>query len=255
VDKPRATNTLVVRSRAAGPSRCAALATIPSDRLRRHKRASAPLRRGKPSASRLLCFGTRRRPQVTSKPTEYETPAPGVAEPPPGRVRNPCPKSASQQTLRPRVLRRSLLIALVSYARLLHARSGSGAAARRAGDRWLRAGVHRPGQRRALDERAELARVLDHARDGDTVVDWRLDRLGRSLHHLVDTITELEGRRIALRLTQEEGTLWQTSRQPSAAGARIGNSANERRRRAPVIRRPRKRNSSADATRRPRTET
>ena len=45
----------------------------------------------------------------------------------------------------------------------------------------------------ALDERAELARVLDHAGDGDTVVVWRLDRLGRSLHHLVDTITGSRG--------------------------------------------------------------
>ena len=31
----------------------------------------------------------------------------------------------------------------------------------------------------ALEERVELARVLDHAREGDTLVVWRLDRLGR----------------------------------------------------------------------------
>jgi DNA invertase Pin-like site-specific DNA recombinase len=40
----------------------------------------------------------------------------------------------------------------------------------------------------ALDERPELARTLDHLRAGDTVVVWRLDRLGRSLRHLIDTV-------------------------------------------------------------------
>jgi DNA invertase Pin-like site-specific DNA recombinase len=39
----------------------------------------------------------------------------------------------------------------------------------------------------SLDERVELARLLDHLRAGDTLVVWRLDRLGRSLRHLVDT--------------------------------------------------------------------
>jgi len=55
----------------------------------------------------------------------------------------------------------------------------------------------------ALDERVELARVLDHARAGDTVVVWRLDRLGRSLRHLVDTITELEHRGVGFRSLSE----------------------------------------------------
>jgi DNA invertase Pin-like site-specific DNA recombinase len=55
----------------------------------------------------------------------------------------------------------------------------------------------------ALDERVELARVLDHAREGDTVVVWRLDRLGRSLRHLVDTITELERRGVGFRSLSE----------------------------------------------------
>jgi len=55
----------------------------------------------------------------------------------------------------------------------------------------------------ALDERVELARVLDHAREADTVVVWRLDRLGRSLRHLVDTITELEHRGVGFRSLSE----------------------------------------------------
>jgi Resolvase, N terminal domain len=37
---------------------------------------------------------------------------------------------------------------------------------------------------------------LDQLRPGDTLVVWKLDRLGRSLRHLVDTITELAERGI-----------------------------------------------------------
>src|SRR5512144_2758492 len=55
----------------------------------------------------------------------------------------------------------------------------------------------------ALQERVELARVLDHARRGDTRVVWRLDRLGRSLRHLVDTVTELERRGVGFRSLSE----------------------------------------------------
>jgi hypothetical protein len=53
----------------------------------------------------------------------------------------------------------------------------------------------------------------------------------------------------------EGRTPWPKSRQQSSADATIGNSANARRRPAPVIPRPRKRNKRAGATRRPRTET
>jgi hypothetical protein len=62
-------------------------------------------------------------------------------------------------------------------------------------------------------------------------------------------------RRVMLRLTQEGRTSWPTSRQQSSADATIGNSANARRRRAPVIPRHRKRNKRAGATRRPLIET
>lgn len=55
----------------------------------------------------------------------------------------------------------------------------------------------------ALDGRPELARLLDHARRGDTVVAWRLDRLGRSLRHLIDTVNELAERGVGFRSLTE----------------------------------------------------
>jgi DNA invertase Pin-like site-specific DNA recombinase len=55
----------------------------------------------------------------------------------------------------------------------------------------------------ALDERPQLARALDHARAGDTLIAWRLDRLGRSLRHLVETVTELERRSVGFRSLSE----------------------------------------------------
>lgn len=41
-------------------------------------------------------------------------------------------------------------------------------------------------------DRPELLRLLDSLRAGDTLVVWRLDRLGRSLKHLIETVERLE---------------------------------------------------------------
>lgn len=41
------------------------------------------------------------------------------------------------------------------------------------------------------DDRPELTRALDYVRPGDTLVVWRLDRLGRSLRHLLDVVDGL----------------------------------------------------------------
>jgi len=55
----------------------------------------------------------------------------------------------------------------------------------------------------ALEDRPELSRALDHLRRGDTLVVWRLDRLGRSLRHLVDTVSGLADREVGFRSLQE----------------------------------------------------
>jgi len=54
------------------------------------------------------------------------------------------------------------------------------------------------------EERPELARALDHLREGDTLVIWRLDRLARSLRDLVDTVGTLGERDIKLRSLAEK---------------------------------------------------
>jgi DNA invertase Pin-like site-specific DNA recombinase len=48
-----------------------------------------------------------------------------------------------------------------------------------------------------LESRPALDDLLEQARPGDTVVVWRLDRLGRSLRHLLETVSQLEQRGIA----------------------------------------------------------
>ena len=48
-----------------------------------------------------------------------------------------------------------------------------------------------------LESRPALDDLLTQARPGDTVVVWRLDRLGRSLKHLIETVGALEARGVA----------------------------------------------------------
>ena len=48
-------------------------------------------------------------------------------------------------------------------------------------------------------DRPQLAAALDFARPGETLVVWRLDRLGRSLRHLVETVSGFEEAGIGFR--------------------------------------------------------
>ncbi|UFH57579.1 recombinase family protein (plasmid) [Spirosoma sp. KNUC1025] len=47
-------------------------------------------------------------------------------------------------------------------------------------------------------ERPELNRLLEIIRQGDTLVIWKLDRLGRSLNHLIEIVTQLEEQHVGL---------------------------------------------------------
>src|SRR5438067_11357133 len=55
----------------------------------------------------------------------------------------------------------------------------------------------------AKAERKGLQEAIDYVREGDTLVVWRLDRLGRSLKHLIDTITTLNNRKIGFKSITE----------------------------------------------------
>jgi DNA invertase Pin-like site-specific DNA recombinase len=55
----------------------------------------------------------------------------------------------------------------------------------------------------AKAERKGLDQALSYVRKGDTLVVWRLDRLGRSLPHLISTMTDLEERGIGFKSLTE----------------------------------------------------
>jgi DNA invertase Pin-like site-specific DNA recombinase len=65
----------------------------------------------------------------------------------------------------------------------------------------------------ALERRPRLERVLDLLRPGDTLVVWRLDRLGRNLRHPIATVTDLSAREVGFRsLTEGIDTTTPTGR-------------------------------------------
>ncbi len=51
----------------------------------------------------------------------------------------------------------------------------------------------------AKADRAELSKMLEQVRPGDIIVIWKLDRLGRSLKHLVELVGELIERDVGLK--------------------------------------------------------
>src|SRR4051794_3585656 len=55
----------------------------------------------------------------------------------------------------------------------------------------------------ALTERPGLDAAVDYLRPGDTLVVWRLDRLGRSLRHLLDVVGALGERGVQFRSLTE----------------------------------------------------
>ncbi len=55
----------------------------------------------------------------------------------------------------------------------------------------------------AKDDRPGLAKALDFVQPGDVLVVWKLDRLGRSLSHLLTIVTTLQERQVAFRSLTE----------------------------------------------------
>src|ERR1700760_3786642 len=55
----------------------------------------------------------------------------------------------------------------------------------------------------ARSDRPGLRKALDYAREGDILTVWKLDRLGRSLPHLIETVTALEKRGVGFRSITE----------------------------------------------------
>jgi len=63
--------------------------------------------------------------------------------------------------------------------------------------------IHEDQASGAKAERPGLAKVLGHLRRGDTLVVWKLDRLGRSMAHLIETVRKLETKGVGFRSLTE----------------------------------------------------
>ncbi len=54
-----------------------------------------------------------------------------------------------------------------------------------------------------IRERPQLNAAIEYLREGDTFVVWRLDRLGRSLKHLIETVQLLDDRGVGFKSLHE----------------------------------------------------
>lgn len=55
----------------------------------------------------------------------------------------------------------------------------------------------------AKTDRPQLNKAMERLRKGETLVVWKLDRLGRSLKHLIEIISELNERKISFQCTED----------------------------------------------------
>ncbi len=53
------------------------------------------------------------------------------------------------------------------------------------------------------DDRAGLAQALEYVKSGDTLVVWKLDRLGRSLPHLIEIVNQLKTKSVGFKSLTE----------------------------------------------------
>ncbi len=56
----------------------------------------------------------------------------------------------------------------------------------------------------AKADRPGLANALEYLREGDTLVVWKLDRLGRSIQQLIEVVSMLRDQRVAFKSLTEE---------------------------------------------------
>jgi DNA invertase Pin-like site-specific DNA recombinase len=57
------------------------------------------------------------------------------------------------------------------------------------------------------DDRLGLEACLKALRSGDTLIVWKLDRLGRNLHHLVSAVHDLMERQVGFRVLSGQGAI------------------------------------------------
>ena len=93
-------------------------------------------------------------------------------------------------------------MALIGYARVSTAEQGTALQI----DALQKAGCERVFEDTVSGAKADrpgLTAALAYLRDGDVLVVWKLDRLGRSLPHLIEVISSLETRRVGFRSLTE----------------------------------------------------
>jgi DNA invertase Pin-like site-specific DNA recombinase len=96
-------------------------------------------------------------------------------------------------------------------------------------DALQRAGCYRVFTETASGTRSDrptLEQVLDQLQPGDTLVVWKLDRLGRSLRHLVDTVTGLAERGVGFRASRRRSTPPPPAARSSSTSSRPWPSSN-----------------------------
>ena len=64
----------------------------------------------------------------------------------------------------------------------------------------------------AKTDRLGLNQVLAHLRFGDTLIVWKLDRLGRSMSHLIDTVREATARIKVGKNDSETNEFWMSAK-------------------------------------------
>jgi DNA invertase Pin-like site-specific DNA recombinase len=66
------------------------------------------------------------------------------------------------------------------------------------------------------EDRPDLASCLKALRPGDTLVVWKLDRLGRDLRHLINTVHALTARGVGLKVLSGNGAAIDTTTAPAS---------------------------------------